>query len=219
MNKTDYLEQIAAKVRDIAEEINNIDIEKYLDEAIAIYSKYKPLEKVVNVSVRTPGTKFNLPVDWENGFSCINSIIYPIELFPLYTLPSDVYEIFLDEGNIYRLRFVKKIVSDFDINYTIRHSFNNSNPPAATIPDCDFFCVCYIASGIYLQALANRYCENINPTIGSSSINYDDKSAKYRKLAGDFFLQAANWLGLNIAMNNGFAFELVPVNSDQKIEF
>ena len=173
------------------------DAGKYLDEAIAVYSKYRPQERMGKKLIKDPVNIFDLPADWENGFSIINSIVYPVDLFPVYILPKNVYEIFLDDGNIYKLRFTKNVSTAYIINYIISHSFNDSNPPVTTIPDSDFYCICNIAAGYYLLALANRYGQNVNPTLGSSTINYDDKSEKYIKLAGDMLLQAASWLGVN----------------------
>ncbi|MFI5144882.1 MAG: hypothetical protein ACHQJ4_04740 [Ignavibacteria bacterium] len=195
--------------------IKKSDAVQFLDEAITVYSKYNPRVRTLVVNVSMPGNEFSLPVDWESGFSKTNSVEYPVGYFPQYFLNPDDYGVVTGDGTNYILKFERMIYSDFKIEYFIQHSIDAENSPMCTIPGCDFYCVCNIAAAFYLLALANRFSENVNPTIGASSMNIDDKSKKYRAAAGDMFSQAASWLGLNVNVNDGMIPEQVPFSSDQ----
>ncbi len=198
--------------------IKKTDAIEYLEEAIALYSKYNHLRRMEKRTVSIPGDEFDLPKDWETGFSSIDTIEYPIGYKPPFYLSHDDFCVFLDDGNVYKLKFNHTLYSAFVINYFVRHSFDTDNPPTSSTPDCDFYCVCNIAAGYYLLALASRYGENVNPAIGSATVNYDDKSKKFRAIASDLFLQAASWLGVNVSGKEGLIFEQAPSSSDQKIK-
>lgn len=195
--------------------IKKSDAVEFLDEALTLYSKYNPRIRTKVVNIPVPGNEFDLPVDWQYGFSMINSIEYPVGYLPQYFLNPDDFCIVTSDGTNYILKFDRTIYSSYKIEYVIQHSINSENAPSCTIPECDFFCVCNIAAAFYLLALANRFCENVNPTIGVSSVNFDDKSKKYRTMAVDLFSQAASWLGLNLNAKEGMAFEQIPFSSDQ----
>ncbi len=197
--------------------IKKTDALKYLDEAVAVYSKYNPLCQTEKKIILIPGETFDLPGNWEIGFSTIDTIEYPIGYIPKFCLNDDDYCVYLDDRNVYRLKFSSPLYSAFIINYFISHSFDFENPYITSIPDCDFYCVCNIAAGFYLLSLASRFGENVNPSIGLVAVNYDDKSKKYRALASDLFLQAASWMGVNVSGKEGMIFEQPPASSDQKI--
>lgn len=197
--------------------IKKTDAVQYLDEAIAVYSKYRSLEKVERNSITTPSKIFDLPDGWQTGFSSINYVEYPVNNNPPFYLEEDDYDIFLDETNIYKLRFDYDLSNAFRINYTLQHSFDNSNPAVLSAPDSDFFCICNIGAGIYLLALASRYGQNVNPSIGSEMSSYDKMTDQYRRLAKELFGQAAQWLGIEVSELNGTNLEQEASSADQSI--
>ena len=134
---------------------------------------------------------------------------------PQFYLKPYEFGIITNDGTNYIIKFDRTIYSGFKIEYIIQHSINSEISPSCTIPECDFYCVCNIAAAFYLLALANRFGENVNPTIGVTSMNFDDKSKKYRTMAGDMFSQAASWLGLTVNAKDALILEQLPVSSDQ----
>lgn len=197
--------------------IKKSDSNRFLDEAVILYSKYSPLVRINSVVVSTPGNIFSVPEDWEKCFSKINSIEYPTGYFLPCILNPDDYSIVTDDGENFKIEFKMTIYSDFKIEYITGHVFGNENPPVPTIPEFDFYCVCNIAAAFYLLAMANRYCEKVNPALGASSVNFDDKSKKFRALAGDLLTQAASWLGLSVNIKDSLILEQLPHSSDQGV--
>jgi len=197
--------------------IKRTDAAQYLDEAIAVYSKYRPFEKLERKSILIPARIFDLPAGWQIGFSSVNFIEYPVNSTPPFYLDENDYNIFLDETNLYKLRFAYELSNAFRIDYMLQHSFDNANPPVISAPESDFFCICNIASGIYLLALASRYGQNVNPSIGSEMSSYDKMTDQYRRLAKELFGQAAQWLGIEVSELNGTNLEQEASSADQTI--
>jgi hypothetical protein len=62
--------------------IKRTDAVQYLDEAIAVYSKYRPLQHNEKKIIESPARVFDLPEGWQTGFSSVNHIEYPVDRFP-----------------------------------------------------------------------------------------------------------------------------------------
>lgn len=185
----------------------------HLDEAINIYSKYRPLKRNHKPESFIAGTSFDLPENWEQDFSEIISLETPIENVPAVYLDKREYEIYLNDSNEYKLRFISNLASTFRMLYTIRHSFDESG--IITAPDSDFHCICNLASAKYLLALASRYGQSTSSMIGADTVNYDNKTDQYRRLAKVYFGQAANWLGISVSDLDGTDLEQSSVASSQ----
>lgn len=197
--------------------IKKTDAVQYLDEATAVYSKYRPLEQIEKKIIKTPSRIFELPQKWQIGFSSVNFIEYPLDNTPPCYLDESDFGIFLSDSNVYMLRFAYDIKDAYRINFSLQHGFDNANPAVITSPDSDFFCICNIAAGIYLLALASRYGQNVNPSIGSEMSSYDKMTDQYRQLAKELFGQAAQWLGIEVSELNGTNLEQEASSADQTI--
>lgn len=189
---------------------------EHLDEAINIYSKYRPLERNFKPETFAAGYSFDLPSNWEIDFSGIISIEHPIDSVPAVYIDKRDYEIYLNDSNAYKLRFKSSLASTFRMLYTIRHSFNGQNVISA--PDNDFHCICNLASAKYLLAMASRYGQSSSSLINADSVNYDNKTDQYRRLAKVYFGQAANWLGISVSDLDGTDLEQTSVASSQILD-
>lgn len=183
--------------------INKTGALDYLDEAVGVYSKFRPLEKIHSVNISVPANVVDLPQDWEAGFSSINFIEYPTGNTPPSLLDENDFEIFLDDDGVYKLRFTETLNGGLRISYNTANSFDNSNPPIISAPDIDFYCISNIAAGIYLMALASRWGESINGGISADAVDYNGKTDQYRRLSKELFAQAASWLGVDISELTG----------------
>jgi hypothetical protein len=183
--------------------INKTGALDYLDEAVGVYSKFRPLEKIYTVTVPNPVNVVNLPQDWETGFSSINYIEYPAGNTPPALLDENDFEIFLDDDGEYKLRFTEALTGEIKISYNISNSFENSNPPVISAPDIDFYCITNIAAGIYLMALASRWGESSSGGLQADTVDYNGKTDRYRRLSKELFAQAASWLGVDISELSG----------------
>jgi hypothetical protein len=183
--------------------INKTGALDYLDEAIGVYSKFRPLERIYTVTVPNPVNVVNLPQDWETGFSSFNYIEYPAGNIPPALLDENDFEIFLDDDGEYKLRFTETLSGELRISYNISNTFDISNPPIISAPDIDFYCISNIAAGIYLMALASRWGESVSGGLQADTVDYSGKTDRYRRLSKELFAQAASWLGIDISELSG----------------
>jgi hypothetical protein len=198
--------------------IKKTEATAYLDEAVTLYSKYRTQQKLETVLIEKPGKVFDLPLSWQNGFSSVISIEYPVDETVTSIIPQEDYEVVLCETGSYTLRFKYELSNAYRICYTIPHSFDNTNnPPLISVPDIDFYCICSLAAGLYLLALANRYGQSVNGGLTADSVNYDKKSDEYRKLAKEMFSFAANWLGIPVSAIDEVFLGQSPGSSDQQL--
>ncbi len=198
--------------------INKSGALDYLDEAVGVYSKLRPLEKIYAVNLPVPMNVVDLPQNWETGFSSINYIEYPAGNTPPALLDENDFEIFLDDDGEYKLRFTEALSGEVRINYNISNNFDNSNPPIISAPDIDFYCISNIAAGIYLMALASRWGESVSGGLQADTVDYNGKTDRYRSLSKELFAQAASWLEVDISALTGGNSESDAFSCNQLIE-
>ncbi len=191
---------------------------EYLNEALSVYSKYRPFENIKTEKLPEPVNVIGLPAEWQNEFSSINFFEYPAGNIPPILLEEKDFEIFMDDDESYKLRFAFPLTGTYRFSYSSVHGFDDSNPAIPSTPDTDFYCICNIAAGIYLLALASRWGESVNPGIGADSVDYGSKTDQYRRLAKELFGQAASWLGIDISELDGSGLEQSPFSCNQQIE-
>lgn len=199
--------------------IKKTDAGIYLMQAILLYSKYRPLERIERKTVISPSKISDLPsvsgYKWEQGFSDINFIEYPAGNTPPLLLNNSDFEIFLNDENIYMLRFAFNLENEYRISYNITHRFNELNPPVISSPDSDFYCIADIASGIYLLALASRYSQSTGSLLNADTVNYNSKPDVYRRLAKVHLGRAATWLGIKVSDLDSTDLEQSPASCSQ----
>jgi len=176
--------------------IKKSDATKFVDEALLIYSKFKPCEKVHEIEGADTDT-YSLPSDWKQGLSKISSVEYPTGLQPAVYLKENRYKIYQDSENNFKIKFTSSLSTGETayVNYSTIYGFSYNK---ANSPDTDFYAICNIAAYKYLLALAARYGQSTSPTISADSVNWQSKTDSYRRLAKEYLGQAASWLGLSI---------------------
>jgi len=132
-NFTDYQTKVAQVIQDADTELETTDRDAFIEEAIGIHSKHRPQEKVLQVT--GPGDYlYDLPEDWEEGFSVIESVEYPAGEQPPVFLDPTQYMLYQGASNK-QIRFLydsPETSETFLVTYTLRHSVDNNT---GTIPD------------------------------------------------------------------------------------
>jgi hypothetical protein len=198
--------------------IKKSEASQHLDKALLIYSKYQPLEKIEKVLVPVPANVFDLPDDWDMGFSSVRYIEYPIDNMPLSMLKEKDFEIFLNDSNKYQLRFAYDLSTAYRLSYNIAHSFNTDNPALISSPASDAYCICDIAAAYYLLSLSARYGQSVKPEISADTVDYNTKTDQYRRLAKELMGHAASWLGISVSNLDGSELEQEASSANQEIE-
>jgi hypothetical protein len=203
MSKT--LDQFQAQrdvvLRDGAAKLPSGDRDALLQQAILQrYSKDRPRELVSDQTgdgsglLAMPQTTANPPEVFEDGFSVILRIEFPIGLFP----PSYLLD---EDWQLYRSPTALKImvtgsapsVSDsVRVGWTARHKSDGS-----TVPDVDFEAVCDWAAALCYEALAGIYAQTGDATIMADSVNYRTKSQEYIGLAKTAAKRYFNHIGIS----------------------
>jgi hypothetical protein len=152
----------------------------YIQEAIKEYSRRNPDRAIYTHVVVTGETNvFDLPSDWEEDFSSIINIEYPVEYYPPQYIDEKYYEVVrIDTGLV--LRFIDNpypgIGQTFWVRYTKRHSVTTS---ASTIPTAHEEAVANLSISKVCQAIANFYATTTDSSMSADVIDYQSKAAEY----------------------------------------
>lgn len=128
--------------------------------AVREYSVRRPYW---GITAQTAGSDnwYSLPSDYEDGFSFMHEIEYPVGNTPPDTIDDDNWFIdtmIVSSTAVKRLRFVSNSPTNGEIfwmKYTKRHTFDSSDN--STVPDCDELGIAYLCCSLFCAALADHY--------------------------------------------------------------
>lgn len=193
---TDFETAVASRIQDAAQKLQLGDIDDAISQAVrGRYSHNRPRELASDVTgVNPPASLIALPEGpsdpaepWEDGFSVIRSIEFPVgDIPPTYLLE--------DQWLVYRtptglklmvMGFIPQASDTMRVIWTVRHSPGTAGqtPTPTTIPDSDFEAVCDLASAMCCEKLAAIYAQTRDPSIQADAVNYRTKSQEYLTLA------------------------------------
>jgi hypothetical protein len=188
-------------LRDGAAKLPSGDRDALLQQAILQrYSKDRPRELVSDQTgngtslLAMPQTTSNPPEVFEDGFSVLLRIEFPIGIIPpSLILEEDFQQYRSPSGLQVMLLGTTPSVSDqVRIGWTARHKSDGS-----TVPDVDFEAVCDWAASLCYEALAGIYAQTGDPTIMADSVNYRTKSQEYTGLAKAAAKRYFNHMGIS----------------------
>jgi hypothetical protein len=215
----DALMQVYRRLRDTADTaeaqlLTDTEIEDFIGQAVTRYSADRPCEMVADLD--SLGTRYiGLPADFEEGFSVVRSIEYPID----DDLPSyldsrgvDYYRTPAVVGppavpSALKLRSswaVPSGTANIRIVYTGRRVLD-AVAANTTVLDRDFDAVCDLAVSTCCDTIAQKYASTISPILGGSAGAPRDKAdvwasrarryeARYRDAMGPPLASAViNW--------------------------
>jgi len=189
MDRDDYLVRLDRMLQDVGEFLQPDDNEIFLNQAVLIFSKDRPLVKVYEVTGDGSTFDFAMPSDWVENFSYIDGAIeYPVDdtVQAQTFLESEDWQLIkklvLTVTTLY-LRF-KTFVPASGIKarftYAAKHTLNTTT---CTITDNDSNAVLALAAGLCYWALAARFAQHSDSTIEADVIDYARKSDIYKELA------------------------------------
>jgi hypothetical protein len=173
-------------LQDAAMKLATGDRDALLQQAIVQrYSKDRSREIVTDMPGL--GTSFvNMPAStpdsFEDGFSIIKSVEYPIGQVPLSLVLEENWQIYRAPAPTgLQVLFIANQPMTSEVvrfTWTARHK-----PDGSTVPDVDFEAVCDYAAGLSFAALAAIYTQTGDATIMADSVNYRTKGQEYAGLA------------------------------------
>jgi hypothetical protein len=192
---TDFETAVASRIQDAANKLSLADRDDAISQAVRQrYSKDRPRELASDVTA--DGTS-QLPLpqgpstpaeQFEDGFSAIRSLEFPIGTLPPTLLESNGWQLYRTPTGLKILLSDTTVPSNGDhvrVTWTVRHipGTSGGSPINTTIPDADFEAVSDMASAICCEKLAAIYAQTRDPSIQADAVNYRTKSQEYLALA------------------------------------
>jgi hypothetical protein len=167
------------------------DRDEMINDAVRKYSQDRPLN-IVAALTATSTAWYSLPSDWEEDFSALWEIEYPIEQSPKETIAPEYWDVeymLISGSTAQRLRFDVNNPSSGDtfwIKYTKRHVFDGSGN--SNIPTCHRNAVAYLSVSLMCQALADFFGGKADANLTNVEfIDQPSRVEEWEKLA-------LNWL-------------------------
>ncbi len=173
--------------------VNPTDYDRNINAAIARYSKHCPGIKVLDIT-GNGGHDYSISLltGWNDDFSTVKSIEYPIDEIPAEYLEAEGYEVFeKPTGKVLRLNADSPPVTEkFRVTVTILRT-------DATIPASDEDALCNLAASLCLEELANAYTQTSDSTIAADSVNHRSKGSEFASRAKALMQLYKQHMGIN----------------------
>lgn len=180
----DFEDKIAQVLQDAAAKLSPDDRKAFILQAITQrYSKDRPRE-IVSDHAGDGTSDLALPsaagATFEEDFSRIKQIEYPIGDLPPTLIEDDEWQFYRTPAALkVRLLTVKPTAAE-----SVRFTWTTTHKEdGTTVAVPDFDAVCDYAAGLCFAALAAKFAQVGDPTIGADTVNYRTKSQEYMALA------------------------------------
>lgn len=165
------IDLISSRVKDDSQRLTYpADYQPALEAALDTYSRHRPRLVVEDVEA-SGGADLELPAGWEDEFSQVRSVEYPLGLEPEALCESALY--LTPGGIVLRLRDAVPAAGEL-VRVTYTASRNE-----AQVPRADLDAVANLAAAMLCEVLANLFAHSSDPTIAADVVNYRSKSAEF----------------------------------------
>jgi len=162
-------------LQDKAAMLTPADRQAFLLQAISRYSQDRPQELAAEIA-GDGGYDYELPEDWEEGFSSARQVEYPAGQHVPSILEDNDWRLY-QSADGKKLRFLSCSPGAGEtilFSYTVRHD-------DTSLPASDQDAVVNLAGALCCYALARKYAQSSEPTISADAVNYGSKSGEYAK--------------------------------------
>jgi hypothetical protein len=179
----------------LKEGVTDAILDLYVAASIDTFSKLFPRKVVHEETVPSTNTayEFSLPDDWEDSFSCIFSIEYPLGGNPPEYLDDESYQLYLDPNtNTHKLLFLDILPNkNFALTYTISWSLT-------TLSDRDSFSVALLTAALICDRLSAKYAGHTDEGFTADIVVFRDKSRQYESAKNNFLHLFAIRTGVDV---------------------
>lgn len=186
------------RIQDTAGRLSDDSRDGFIRQAISDrYSKDRP--RIVVTDVDGAGTS-DLPLPagpddepFEDGFSVIRTIEYPLDQIPPAYLEDSDWRLYrTPDGLVIRCLLITPTADQHArFEWTLRHAADGS-----TLPGCDIDAICDYAAALCMVGLAAGYIQLMDSSIPSDSVNYRTKSQEALAQAKQFRAQYFAHIGV-----------------------
>lgn len=179
----DYLARVKITVADDAARFTDAQKEDMIREAVSAYSRARPRKLDHDLVGDGKTSDFPAPPDWQVGFSEVLFLQEnPDEVPPQY-LDLDRHHRVAQRGEVERIQLLQIVPGAGKVirmKYTAEHVVSTT---ANTIPAHNFSAVCNLAASRLAMALATKYAESVNSTIGADAVSQIEKARLFEALS------------------------------------
>lgn len=179
----DYQNQVTDFVRDDSSRITVEQRDAAIQAAALKYSAVRPRIVVADIADAS-GMIVALPAGWEDDFSQLQSIEYPVGRFPPAMLDDGAWAMYRDVDG-----FKIMLASSLPSGSTIRTTFTAPHLVSATvdtIPAADREAVAKYAAALLCDQLAAFYANDSDSTMGAVHAQGQTRSQAYAARARDY---------------------------------
>jgi hypothetical protein len=193
MTLVDFETALAPRIQDNANKLVTADRDVFILQAVKQrYSKDRPREMVTDITGVNPASAIlalptgpsTPPETFEDGFSIIRCIEFPVGNLPPIFLEGEDWLLYRTPAGV-KIALTSMVPQTSDtlrVTWTCRHTAPTASVDS-TIPDADSEAVCDYAAALCCEALAARYAQTSDSTIGADAVNYRTKSQEYLAMA------------------------------------
>lgn len=176
MSLADLQSLTTALVRDDAGKIATGERDRAIALAVTRYSKDRPHVLVADL-VSAGGKFLDLPAGWQNGFSAIQSLEYPIGDAPPTYIPVDMWQVYQGLAGLQIL-----LIDSLAIGATVRAAYTVPHTVDAltdTLPAVDAEPVASYAAAMLCDQLASLYSNDTDSSIQADAVDHTSKAREF----------------------------------------
>lgn len=180
MSFDDFTDRVVGLIKDQANKLSADDLSACIKQAIQQrYSKDRPLEKAED-SVGSGTNLIDLPAEFEDGYSLIRQVEFPVDEIPPALLDDNAWGVYRGTAGLKLMLYEVSVQASESVRltFTQRHASDGT-----TVPGADFDAVCDYAASLAFEILAAIYTQTSDPLIAADVVNYRSKGQEYLNLA------------------------------------
>lgn len=194
----DFQSLVDDLLRDDATRISNTQRDTAIASAIARYSKDRPRQKVEDI-VADGSNLLPLPAAWENDFSSLSGLEYPIGDVPPTTIGQQWQRLYEAPSGL-KIMVISTVPAGHSVRatFTISHAVSENSD---TVPVGDREAVSCLAAASLCDQLAGLYSGDSDSTIQADSVNHQSKAGEFASRARALRKRYLDELGIDAKKN------------------
>lgn len=178
-----FLAKVKRHVPDSSARFTDADKDEFTKEAVAQYSRDRPLLRDSLLTGDGTAQSFAVPSDWVDGFSVLLRVEHEIDQIPKEFI--DVRDAVAVErqSNLPRILLLSLTLGSAEqarLLYTAPHAVSAS---ASTVLSNDDDAIANLAASFLARALAAFYAESIDPSIDADIVDHAAKATLFTSIA------------------------------------
>lgn len=198
MPLVEYRDLVDALVRDDTGKITFVQRDDAIAKAVARYSGDRPRTLVEDL-VSAGGNHLDLPDGFDQAFSTLQALEYPIGRVPPTLIPNDRWRLYQSPGGI-TIMLLDAVAAGGTVraSYSAPHVLDESTD---TIPPKHAEALASYAAALLLDQLASLFSGDTDSTVQADSVDHQSKAAEFAARARTLRRRYFDELGIDPKRN------------------